>query len=526
MGSYAQALQYKQALSDEELQGKISELVDNRKAIQAKLPTLLDDKGNPTPQYNEAITALTQNSKDLREIYHPDKNPSAISRYGHILTDALHITNAAQREKEQAAKQTALAAGDQRTAHGLAAAAPISPQQRAVQEEQTNNALNIQRVKDFRDNWKANNPGATPEQEATATGEYIQSVYGIKQTYAKPLSGTKPYKGSDGKYYQAVENPDGTTGAVAMPPDYAPPAQHSSTSQFNEELAAYAKAHNMAVEDLPPEALDYVSRRAAQARAMPSTTTTTTLKQNFDGQWVPVTEQNSRNPGSVHLVDPLGTSSEQHSESSKPKSSPAPKKHEPTKGTEKSGESTGSARKNSHTSVGAPVFAGKNKEYDDAKTAYHAAIDRTDTMEKNIKAVHESEKAGKGPDQQAMLSLVANHIGMTLGAQKGARINQAVWNEAIASAPWLESYYAKAFHNDPATGDVVFDGWKGGVTLTEDQMNQMVALAHDRLDTARDSLGRIRKELNQGVTNPSEPSPSEHSDEDIDAIINALGKPH
>ena len=52
------------------------------------------------------------------------------------------------------------------------------------------------------------------------------------------------------------------------------------------------------------------------------------------------------------------------------------------------------------------------------------------TMDKNLK----DALAG---DQQAMLSLVANHIGMTLGAQKGARINQAVWNEAVESAPWL-----------------------------------------------------------------------------------------
>jgi hypothetical protein len=83
-------------------------------------------------------------------------------------------------------------------------------------------------------------------------------------------------------------------------------------------------------------------------------------------------------------------------------------------------------------------------------------------------------------DQQAQLSLVANHIGMTLGQQKGARINQAVWNEAVASAPWIETIYAKWFHTDPGTGDHIFDGYKSGVNLTGRQIDQMRDLATER----------------------------------------------
>jgi hypothetical protein len=99
---------------------------------------------------------------------------------------------------------------------------------------------------------------------------------------------------------------------------------------------------------------------------------------------------------------------------------------------------------------------------------------RLDTMEQN------AEDALRG-NQQAMLSLVANHIGMTLGAQKGARINQAVWNEAVGSAKWIQSKTAGWFHlaND-GTGDMVFDGYKSGVNLTPDQINQMVDLARQR----------------------------------------------
>jgi len=75
-------------------------------------------------------------------------------------------------------------------------------------------------------------------------------------------------------------------------------------------------------------------------------------------------------------------------------------------------------------------------------------------------------------NQQAMLSLVANHIGMTLGAQKGARINQAVWNEAVGSAPWLQNV-EKKFDSD---------GYLQGVSLSPQQINQMLALGKQKRD--------------------------------------------
>lgn len=74
------------------------------------------------------------------------------------------------------------------------------------------------------------------------------------------------------------------------------------------------------------------------------------------------------------------------------------------------------------------------------------------------------------PDQQAEISLLANHIGMTLGLQKGARINQATWKEAESSRPWLSGIKAK-FGSD---------GYLSGVTLTPDQIKQMVNLSRER----------------------------------------------
>jgi len=86
--------------------------------------------------------------------------------------------------------------------------------------------------------------------------------------------------------------------------------------------------------------------------------------------------------------------------------------------------------------------------------------------DKRLRIMESNEQAALNGDQQAMVSLVANHIGMTLGAQKGARINQAVWNEAVQSAPWLQR----------ATARFGKDGYLSGVTLAPDQIRQMVEL--------------------------------------------------
>lgn len=82
----------------------------------------------------------------------------------------------------------------------------------------------------------------------------------------------------------------------------------------------------------------------------------------------------------------------------------------------------------------------------------------------------ENQEAGNKGDQQAMLSLLANHLGMTMGLSKGARINQAIINEAIKSRPWLQGMGSK-FDKD---------GYLSGVTLTQPQMQQMVDLARSR----------------------------------------------
>lgn len=167
------------------------------------------------------------------------------------------------------------------------------------------------------------------------------------------------------------------------------------------------------------------------------------------------------------------------------------------------------------------ILGHKDKDYSDTRTAYQGAIDRTKTMDQNLKNAQQG-------DQQAMLSLVANHIGMTLGAQRGARITQAVWNEAINSTPWLSKVAAK-------WGP---DGYLSGVTLAPEQMQQMVRLAHEKTQTLKDHMDRLNSQREGGgTTTPAQPSgkavslakakllPSMQgkSDEEVRAAIKASG---
>jgi hypothetical protein len=101
-----------------------------------------------------------------------------------------------------------------------------------------------------------------------------------------------------------------------------------------------------------------------------------------------------------------------------------------------------------------------------AKDDYEDAVSRYNVMQQNY------EEAIRDPgNQQAMLSLLTNHIGMTLGAQKGGRITQAILNEAIASGYVDERVEA---HFGP-------DGVMTGVVLTPRQMKQMVGLGQNMM---------------------------------------------
>jgi len=99
------------------------------------------------------------------------------------------------------------------------------------------------------------------------------------------------------------------------------------------------------------------------------------------------------------------------------------------------------------------------------------AFDRVQESTSRLNIMRQNLQDAMKGDQQAMLSLLANHLGMTMGLQKGARMNQAIINEAQQSTPWLQGLKAR------------FDdrGYLTGVTLTPEQMRSMVTLGENRL---------------------------------------------
>jgi hypothetical protein len=145
-----------------------------------------------------------------------------------------------------------------------------------------------------------------------------------------------------------------------------------------------------------------------------------------------------------------------------------------------------------NNALAASDYKAAKKILNTSKSDLDAALVRQDTMHKNL-------KAALNGDQQAMLSLVANHIGMTLGAQKGARITRAVWDEAASSTTWWDKKMSEFFHTDPTTGDKVFDGWKRGITLAPEQMHQMVQLGDEKVDTLNKQVDHIEDEYSSDL---------------------------
>lgn len=97
---------------------------------------------------------------------------------------------------------------------------------------------------------------------------------------------------------------------------------------------------------------------------------------------------------------------------------------------------------------------------------YQQSQSRMDVMDASYK------DAIRDPgNQQAMLNLLASHLGMTMGLQPGARMNQAIISEAQRSGYLDERIEA---HFGP-------DGFMTGVVLTPRQMGQMMTLAQSRL---------------------------------------------
>jgi len=166
---------HKQALSDEELQGKIQDLIGQRSALVSKISDLDKD----SPEYKQAFDALKQVNSGLVDIYHPNRNPSAISRFGHLLTDHLGIRvngeTLPQRRKDKADAQAAQKDKTATTqAEQQVAGAPLSPSEEAAGKAKADLAS----IQAAAKNFQTLNPDASEEQKQGFLSDLIQKTYG------------------------------------------------------------------------------------------------------------------------------------------------------------------------------------------------------------------------------------------------------------------------------------------------------------------------------------------------------------
>ena len=162
--------------SDEEFQQKAAlhaqELQSNREKLSS-----LDKEKNPQ-EYADTENALRQNLTDIRQLYHPDRHPGAVSRFGYIVTDALKLTNPQQRIQSAAQKREAGIQGDEKLAQGVTASLPFTPERQALQGVQTDAAKTLASFNAAVKNFQAMNPDATPEQVQSFRNDQIQKMYG------------------------------------------------------------------------------------------------------------------------------------------------------------------------------------------------------------------------------------------------------------------------------------------------------------------------------------------------------------
>lgn len=372
----------------------------------------------------------TQYSQGMNDLYAHEPVESRFGRIGRGLERVVGMKKTADRQKQNADAQYMNQPSPNANFANLQAEAK-TPQQLFVERAAADNASNLQFDKqkseqDFsvKADWIRQN--VPQEDQAAAMADLARKQAGIFAS-AKSISGAAgqpvEFPPGSGTYAKAVNNPDGTIAMLPMPEGWKPaPPKPSTTPKIG----------------------------TSNGKNVYATLTPEGWKSTLDGKVLqdfrPLpTYAQTGNFAPVETVTPEGVGVGSFNRK-----------------TGKTTESMG------NTKTLPPSVA---KDLNASLQAAVSARTRLRTMKLNVK----DALAG---NQQAMLSLVANHIGMTLGAQKGARINQAVWNEAINTAPWLQTAAAKWSA----------EGYLSGVTLAPKQINQMLALAEQQANNMQQQV--------------------------------------
>ena len=515
LSGFQQGAQEKDTRKEQEREDKFNDLVSQREALRQKFATTLDANGQWTDATAPLHQEILKNQADIREFFHPDKNPGAIAKFGRKFMEKIHLVkpqiatseSTTFQPKFAAAPGGVLAAGPKVTVTGPAmtpkqreqfkknnaadqaavaaweSAAPMSPEQDAAMKRKLA-AGDLQADVDAKmalyDKFK---PDASPEERQ----KYFDMISGMAAKNEKPTAVGVPYKSTDGQWYQRFAYPDGSTGNE-MIPGYTPPPAKGGTSAFSVGLDSYAKAHGFgSFQDVPDQykeaVTNYEIRKQALDKAMPTATTTTTLKQDINGMWVPVTETNYRTPGGpIQLIDPLpllggGAVSPQ----SPSAAHGAPGGH-PAHGHAPAPTSSG------NTHVGAPLFQGRTAAYNKAQSDYTDAT----------KIASLADQVATKPDDAVNQKRLAV---MLEKASAGRFTVQAL--DYVIKAGWGNTLQQWA--NNPTTG-----------ALPADVLRQLVDGAHENLTASKAALDSLV------VPNSNQPSSQPPST----PPINLLSKDH
>lgn len=451
----------KEELSDEAFQTQFGEHQQNIGNLQTKLSTVKPG----TPEYLKTQYALQQEIENRNSLF--AQKPGALQKFGHLL----HLTKGGEKQPAVAAPvigQPTMDIGGEKVPTGAAymVQGPQTPAQLKAQAEAKQMAAAVPTYVAPQTAWQkylANyqevmGPGAQPSEEE-------------KEEFARTGKVTEPKPTGESFKTQTLTLPNGTT-LTAQQDIKSGKWQYLTGEQIPNDVLQGAK---IAAKELQPKTawardekgkIYSVNLDARTHQEIPGTrnyslvppaTLTGRITTGFFHYYDPETGQVVQVPETLTSV-PVGAGRPIAAPAQAPSTTPtasatattpvaggtaaapsvpktpgevrrrAPKVKAPTP---KAGAVPAApAATPNAPKVGRVIGFKTPKEYSDTKKDYEAAVDRMNTMDRNL------ANALRG-DQQAMISLVANHIGMTLGGQKGARINQAVWNEAVQSAPWL-----------------------------------------------------------------------------------------
>jgi hypothetical protein len=308
-------------------------------------------------------------------------------------------------------------------------------------------------------NPRASAPDATPEEKQTRQ-DYIntllQSTTKASIDAWTAVKGVPPEKLPDGSYRELQVNKKGEYRYQELPGGYTPPPPvlKPGTSKFSVNVESYRQLHNIPEgQALTPGQLNFIEQQMALSSAAPSTNITTSVKQDANGMYVPVTESNRHIPGfGTILSDPLGGTTD--GSSGRPQASPnrGAASGQNGKGTPTAG--------GGNTKVGAPLFQGSTPAIKKAQT------DVVEATKLDSLAAQVAVKPNDAINQKRLAVSLEKMSAGRFTTQALDYVIKAGWGNTIEQ--WA---------NNPSTG-----------ALPTDVLRQLVDGAHENLKASRTAL--------------------------------------